>query len=459
MKTAVTLLIFLDITLSVGQWSQPVTLAESIAPFGAGPELVPLSGDTIWVFWVHEDMTPRLMARRFAANNWDEPETLAIGLNGLYWPAGIVNDSNRLLVAFYEGSYPVEQTTFQDSWGIYTMKRTEAGWTQPNLAHNMLMTAFPYEIRLGRDRNGGIGMVWDENAGGMNSMDSVMFSRKTSSGWTPRRCLAPGRYPDVNCSHASLIPGDSTNFIISFWNWTYPNTNLVEVWDLNDSLMYEAQVFAGEQPVLSRSDDSRFLIFRRKDSLFGSVNWGMGWMTEELIASGLGWGTPGLCSDAMGWAWTCWPDSFQQVVLTSYNSGMGWSYPETVARFSSLGEPRIASDDSGVIYCVWLDHAAGNPGRLRHAYRLARPGIMDEYGQTPKSYPEHRPTIVRGILKMPLASGIKHSASSVLFDISGRKILDLQPGPNDVSRLAHGVYFVRLVPEAGWTTVKVVIQK
>jgi hypothetical protein len=29
-----------------------------------------------------------------------------------------------------------------------------------------------------------------------------------------------------------------------------------------------------------------------------------------------------------------------------------------------------------------------------------------------------------------------------LLDISGRKVRDLRPGPNDVSRLAPGVYFV-----------------
>ena len=32
--------------------------------------------------------------------------------------------------------------------------------------------------------------------------------------------------------------------------------------------------------------------------------------------------------------------------------------------------------------------------------------------------------------------------------MSGRKVLDLKPGPNDVSRLAAGVYFVREEPSA-----------
>jgi len=33
----------------------------------------------------------------------------------------------------------------------------------------------------------------------------------------------------------------------------------------------------------------------------------------------------------------------------------------------------------------------------------------------------------------------------VLLDISGRKVLDLHPGANDVSGLCPGVYFVRAV--------------
>jgi len=53
------------------------------------------------------------------------------------------------------------------------------------------------------------------------------------------------------------------------------------------------------------------------------------------------------------------------------------------------------------------------------------------------------PTIVRGV---PLFSGAKgegREANGVLLDALGRKVLDLRLGPNDVSRLAPGVYFVR----------------
>jgi hypothetical protein len=57
----------------------------------------------------------------------------------------------------------------------------------------------------------------------------------------------------------------------------------------------------------------------------------------------------------------------------------------------------------------------------------------------------HRPstTIVRNVLLLPPSSLLLHPSS--LLDISGRKVLELHSGANDVSGLAPGVYFVRAV--------------
>ena len=67
------------------------------------------------------------------------------------------------------------------------------------------------------------------------------------------------------------------------------------------------------------------------------------------------------------------------------------------------------------------------------------------------------PSIVRGVLFLP-ASRVERNASSVLLDLSGRTVLDLQPGPNDVRALAPGVYFVRSVVSNRWTAAKVIVQ-
>jgi phosphoribosylformylglycinamidine (FGAM) synthase PurS component len=51
-------------------------------------------------------------------------------------------------------------------------------------------------------------------------------------------------------------------------------------------------------------------------------------------------------------------------------------------------------------------------------------------------------SIIYGVLCLPEATSHKPQAAS-LMDISGRKVLDLKPGANDVRALAPGVYFVR----------------
>jgi len=53
-------------------------------------------------------------------------------------------------------------------------------------------------------------------------------------------------------------------------------------------------------------------------------------------------------------------------------------------------------------------------------------------------------TVVRGVLVLGAADSRQHSAyRAELLDISGRKVMGLQPGANDVNRLSPGVYFVR----------------
>jgi YVTN family beta-propeller protein len=66
------------------------------------------------------------------------------------------------------------------------------------------------------------------------------------------------------------------------------------------------------------------------------------------------------------------------------------------------------------------------------------------------------PTVVRGVLPLaPSAGGPARFAS--LHDVSGRKVLDLRPGDNDIRRLAPGVYFLRYQQEK--RSVKIVVQR
>ena len=75
------------------------------------------------------------------------------------------------------------------------------------------------------------------------------------------------------------------------------------------------------------------------------------------------------------------------------------------------------------------------------AYPDAPPGVCEQPATSISSRPPQ--TIVRGVLLLPEASSHKLQATSCLLDVSGRKVMDVKPGSNDVRALAPGVYFVR----------------
>jgi hypothetical protein len=70
------------------------------------------------------------------------------------------------------------------------------------------------------------------------------------------------------------------------------------------------------------------------------------------------------------------------------------------------------------------------------------------------------PTMVRGVLFLGVGSRQNTAYRAELLDISGRKVMELVPGPNDVTGLSSGIYFVRAVSRerSAVSCQKVVIQ-
>jgi hypothetical protein len=95
-----------------------------------------------------------------------------------------------------------------------------------------------------------------------------------------------------------------------------------------------------------------------------------------------------------------------------------------------------------LLFSCWTDTALGRSygterlwarlGQVTGAEQADKRQLRDMTGGT---------TVVRGVLLLPRS--LDPSISRSLLDISGRKVLNLVPGANDVSRLAPGVYFVR----------------
>jgi len=96
-----------------------------------------------------------------------------------------------------------------------------------------------------------------------------------------------------------------------------------------------------------------------------------------------------------------------------------------------------------LLFSAWTDTAQGwHYGTYRLWGRFgAVPGIEEAENRRLRGLTGGA-TVVRGLLRIE-DRGLRTGDRAELLDISGRKVLDLQPGPNDVSRLAPGVYFVR----------------
>jgi hypothetical protein len=129
-----------------------------------------------------------------------------------------------------------------------------------------------------------------------------------------------------------------------------------------------------------------------------------------------------------------------------------WSAPANITdALSSREHPSIANGGNSAspldLHVVWSDYRDGN-SEMYYKHDSAATAIAE--GTTPPGR-GLRPatTIIRGVLLLPrdmteIRSGISDRVPMpALLDASGREVLALRPGPNDVSRLAPGVYFVK----------------
>jgi hypothetical protein len=180
-----------------------------------------------------------------------------------------------------------------------------------------------------------------------------------------------------------------------------------------DGLPGNATVLA--QPVLTGTAENRLdsvhNVMMGVASRVGTVQQGLPWAE---ITSGAG-------TDSVGWSLAWGADSlvsgenficavpFEMDAATTNNEGLGSAFAGNM-----------------IVYPLYRTWGLGlqEPVLSTSPYHLAGP------------------TVLRGALMMPGVSGGNPPAASLL-DISGRKVMDLRPGANDVRALAPGVYFVR----------------
>ena len=189
----------------------------------------------------------------------------------------------------------------------------------------------------------------------------------------------------------------------------------------------------------------------------------------------------GLAADGQGNVWIAWTGPGSGIYAARLDTGLQWSsvyrisYSGFFCRMEIDGDNRVWvvwDEGSNIYYRVW-DGAEWSPpdsiaqplascymdaifydpvrDRIWLSYRIdggqqtfviwtdASGGVAE--GEPVIIWRPGQALIVSGVLFLPPATSSSPSAS-LLLDVSGRKVLDLHPGANDVRALAPGVYFV-----------------
>jgi hypothetical protein len=196
----------------------------------------------------------------------------------------------------------------------------------------------------------------------------------------------------------------------------------------------------GYMPALymMRTSASGNLLWTRQLALPGAATtaaavcdaWGGGY----LLAGTIDWGDSSR-------AWLVRTDSAGDTIWTRILAGSGFEGAADVIRTDDGGYAIAGFSDSagasvlfvktdslGVIYTVIAEERVSSEARRAREQR----------------------TIVRDILYVPSSLFTRRSSARfVLFDLSGREVASLRPGPNDARHLPAGIYFVRMASGVG----------
>jgi hypothetical protein len=127
----------------------------------------------------------------------------------------------------------------------------------------------------------------------------------------------------------------------------------------------------------------------------------------------------------------------------SLDAGATWSADTAVTTTPDYWSvsPCLAVLGDGV-HMVWTDFRDSEYGEIYYMRNLDANGVAEVPGPRIPGCAPAVALVVRGVLRLG-DRGQRTGDRAELVDASGRRVLDLGPGANDVRALAPGVYFVR----------------
>lgn len=176
--------------------------------------------------------------------------------------------------------------------------------------------------------------------------------------------------------------------------------------------------------------------------------------------NGGGYSTPGsstapvLSTLGTVWSYLFWEEDSagrKDIFTHFYYFMSGWTR-NSVRRIFSIAEPIFSPNCLGALL-VWTQGDAP-PYKVMWGY-FGYPIGVEERTTTNTRPVLQIPTVVRNVIFLPAANS--GQVLGGLFDRTGRKVMDLKAGANDVAHLSPGVYFVH--PALGQEAGKVIITK
>ncbi len=416
-------------SICLGEWSSPVPLLGGSSSI-EGQSFVAGSADTIWATVV-STAPCAVYACWTTSDTWSQPiELVPPDSNPVFHDPGMGRDAaGRLWAAWYTDS---------DSSGVWTAFRDSAGWHAPLRAYSGYPAAGPMSFAADAQGNWYLGFAI------LTPYSSAVYCRWDGDFWQSANYIAQGVGDPIETNFPA--PGlvkrpDSGLWVV--YEIDTPGDSFAMLSILQGDSLRWCWYGNGFWPAATADSSGRLWIVQ---SLLGgfltqavviddSVEVGNDLVTEYSI------GRACSTTDLEGIVWAAWQARGSDWVAVNYSTGGAWSEPEQAS--TSAGVPKgIASDANGRVYVLFRT----TTGQLYSVYRTSRPGVQEK---TPRIDVSSRlPTVVRNVLYLGGSSGQQTGYRAELLDISGRRVLDLKPGANDVRALAPGVYFVREEPQA-----------
>jgi hypothetical protein len=423
-------------TAAFGQWSEPArVLHDSLQVVGGSFVCGP--GDTVWaVLTVSGGSGPaqwhQVCASWSQGDSWAEPHFLTPRDSSYTFsaPSLGLDAAGRLWASWYRGEYPVFDP---DSLAIWTALRDSSGWHQPERAIRGVTGAGP--ASFASDRQG----RWLMGFAALTpytdfTYSSAMFSRFLGDTWKTPGYVAEGTGTPIEVDYlAPTLVSRPDSGVWSVQDMRVMTSGYVLVRTIVNDAVARTWLMDGiYQSATADSLGRLWVLFSRMQGyLLTSTVFVDSTPVDTQMVSETGGGQPHVCTDASGWVWVLWTDRGTGKPVASYNRGPVWSVPEAVT--DSTGEAEaIGSDSRGRIYALFRARS----GRILTVYRSSRPSVAEPASATcGRRAPSA--SVVRAVLE------VAGCGRRELVGITGRKVMELVPGPNDVSRLAPGVYFVK----------------